>query len=200
MSGLFVTVDGPGGIGKSSLVKALAARLTADGHPVHATAEPSGRPVGAFTRSFADQVSGHALACLVAADRYDHLQHEIRPLLTAGTTVVCDRYLGSSLVLQRLDGVPTDFILQLHAAADLPDLAVILTAPPETITARIAARGAHHRFERDLDIPAREVTLYREASITLDKLGVPVLTLDVARITPSDAANRIAGFITARHR
>lgn len=200
MSGLFVTIDGPGGIGKSTLVKALADRLTADGRAVHATAEPSGRPVGAFTRSVADQMSGYALACLVVADRYDHLQHEIRPLLAAGTTVVCDRYLGSSLVLQRLDGVPADFILHLHAAADLPDLAVILTAPPETITARIAKRGAHHRFERDPDIPARELTLYREASATLDKLGVPVLTLDVAQITPSDAADRIADFVASMHR
>jgi hypothetical protein len=49
------------------------------------------------------------LACLVAADRYNHLDTEIRPERTSGRTVICDRYLASTLVLQARDGltVPT---------------------------------------------------------------------------------------------
>ncbi|WP_455353436.1 dTMP kinase [Streptomyces sp. SYSU K217416] len=192
MKGLFVTIDGASGLGKSTLADALTRHLRSDGHRVHATAEPSTRPVGVFTRNIADQVHGHALACLVAADRFDHLIHEIRPQLEAGATVVCDRYLASSLVLQRLDGVPTDYILSLNTGIELPDLAVILTASPSIIAQRIADRGAHHRFERDPEIPAREVALYAEATLTLKGLGIPVLTVDVGRLTPSEGSDRIA--------
>ncbi|MDJ0460411.1 hypothetical protein [Streptomyces sp. H27-C3] len=92
---------------------------------------PSRSDLGAFTRSHADQITGRSLACLVAADRYDHLAREIEPQLDRGVTVVCDRYLAS-----KLDGVDEDFLLALNAGVRLPDLSVILTADPAVITAR----------------------------------------------------------------
>ncbi|GAB3120910.1 hypothetical protein GCM10027160_37640 [Streptomyces calidiresistens] len=189
--GRFITLDGPGGIGKSTTLATLAGLLRERGESVHATAEPSARPIGRFTRANADHVHGHALACLVAADRYDHIRHELRPHLDLGDTVLCDRYLASTLVVQRLDDVPEPFLLNLNADITLPDLAVILTAEPAVITHRLRARGAHHRFEHDPDIPAREVDLYRQAARTLRSMGVAVLTLDTSTLTPLRAAERI---------
>ncbi|QOV37003.1 dTMP kinase [Streptomyces ferrugineus] len=196
--GTFVTVDGPGGVGKSTLVTALADLLRGHGHRVHSTREPSTRPIGAFTRTHADEISGHALACLVAADRYDHLVHEIRPQLAAGRTVVCDRYLASTLVVQRLDDVPEPFLLALNNDVTLPDLAVILTAEPHVVAERLTKRGAHHRFERDPGIPARELALYEQAARTLRGMDVPVLVLDTGNTTPSEAAAQIASSLARR--
>ncbi|MFI6285923.1 dTMP kinase [Streptomyces sp. NPDC051018] len=128
--GLFITVDGPSGVGKTTTINALAEEMTESGLAIRRTAEPSSNPIGTFTRQNADGVHGHALACLVAADRYAHIEHEIGPWLRAGDTVLCDRYVASTLVLQRLDGVPLPYLLALNADIVLPDLAVILTASP----------------------------------------------------------------------
>jgi dTMP kinase len=194
--GRFITLDGPGGVGKSTTLATLAGLLRDQGESVHTTTEPSTRPIGQFTRANADRVHGHALACLVAADRYDHIRHELQPHLDRGDTVLCDRYLASTLVVQRLDDVPEPFLLDLNADVILPDLAVILTAEPAAITRRLRDRGAHHRFERDPDIPAREVDLYQHAGRTLRGMGVAVLTLDNGVLTPRQAAEQIRDALT----
>lgn len=114
--GFFVAIEGPSGIGKSTLTGLLADRLTAHGCSVTATKEPTASPLGSLARFGTDDYHGLTLACRVAADRYQHLEHEIRPALQAGRLVICDRYLASSLVLQRLDGVPLDFVWQTPPA------------------------------------------------------------------------------------
>ena len=192
MTGRLVTVDGPGGTGKSTLVASLAALLAERGERVHATREPSERAIGKFTRDVVNDLSGLALACLVAADRYDHVANEIRPQLEDGATVICDRYVASSLVLQRRDEVPLKFLLDLNSQAPAPDLAVILTADPETIAGRIASRGAHDRFEHDPLGPARDIAYYADAADSLIDMGVRVLVLDVSHRTPQDAAEHVA--------
>ena len=68
--GLFVSVDGPSGAGKSTIVHHLAQALVAAGEEVHVTAEPSSGPIGVLCRELTETVTGHALACLYAADRY----------------------------------------------------------------------------------------------------------------------------------
>jgi dTMP kinase len=63
--------------------------------------------------------------------------------------VICDRYLASTLVLQARDGIAASYLLALNEGIHLPGLAVILTAEPEIITARLDRRGRHDRFEHD---------------------------------------------------
>jgi dTMP kinase len=178
-------------VGKSTARDTATAALRATGHQVHPTTEPSTGPIGTFTRANANTIHGEALALLVAADRRHHLQHEVAPALADGLTVVCDRYLPSSLVLQRLDGVPLDFILAINHGVTLPDLAVILTADPDLILRRLRSRGAHHRFELDAADTAREVELYAEAVAALSGLGVPTLVIDTTHLTPEEVAGRI---------
>jgi dTMP kinase len=76
--GLFVSVDGPSGAGKSTNVHHLARMLVAVGELVHVTAEPSDGPIGVVCRELTESADGHSLACLYAADRYHHLEKEIR--------------------------------------------------------------------------------------------------------------------------
>lgn len=190
--GLFITLDGPSGVGKSTTTKALRQEMTERGIVVRQTVEPSTSKLGAFTRENANDIHGYALACLVAADRYAHIEHEIKPSLHAGTTVICDRYVASTLVLQQLDGVPLEFLLDLNARILLPDLAVILTASPSLIGNRIAERGVRHRFHLDPAAPGREVVLYAETAHTLRAKNVNVLVLDSSDATPSEVACAIA--------
>jgi dTMP kinase len=189
--GLLVSIDGPGGVGKSTLTSQLAVQLTRRGVSAHATAEPSGSPLGDFARHAPERYHGLVLACLVAADRYHHLETEVQPHLAAGEVVVTDRYVPTSLVLQRSDGVDLDFIRQLNRHAPCPDLVVILQADPAVLAARLAARGAHTRFERGPDASRIESDLYRQAAEWLKAAGWPLLPLDTAETAPQELATTL---------
>ena len=135
--GLFVSVDGPSGAGKSTIVRHLAQMLVAAGKDVHVTAEPSNGPIGELCRELTDTVTGHALACLYPADRYHHIETEIRPACDAGKIVMSDRYLASGLVMQRFDDIDLSYLWQVNAMVLQPNLAVILEADP--VSADVAA-------------------------------------------------------------
>ncbi|MEU1693531.1 dTMP kinase [Streptomyces hirsutus] len=194
-TGFFVTIDGPSGVGKSTTVAELNRHLTRQGVAARMTTQPSASDLGRFLRTNADHIHGLALACLVAANRYEHIDTEITAALRAGELLVCDRYVASTLVLQQLDGVPLDFLIALNQHAVKPDLAVILTAAPGLIADRITERGITHRFHRDPTAPGREVELYRDAAAFLTSWGVNVLVLDTSAATPSEVASRIADAI-----
>lgn len=191
--GVFVSVDGPSGAGKSTIVHHLAQMLVAIGEEVHVTAEPSGGPIGALCRELTETVTGHALACLYAADRYHHVETEIRPHVEEGRTVISDRYIPSGLVMQRFDGIDPAFLWQLNAEADRPDLAVILEADPETIAERLRERGPHNRFQLSRGSSHAEVHFYRHATDRLIQAGFDVLRVDCNQRPAEQSAAFIIG-------
>ncbi|MGH3883485.1 MAG: dTMP kinase [Pseudonocardiaceae bacterium] len=199
--GMFVTIDGPSGAGKSTIVRHLAQMLVANGEDVHATAEPSSGPIGALCRELTETVTGHALACLYAADRYHHVETEIRPNLEAGQTVISDRYIPSGLVMQRFDGLDPAFLWQLNAEADRPDLAVILEADPEVIVERLSERGPRNRFQLSPGSSHAEVHFYRQATERLIQAGFDVLHVDCNQRPADQSAafirDRLANFFAA---
>ena len=193
--GLLVSIDGPGGVGKSTLTSELADQLARRGVPAHATTEPSRSPLGDFARHSPDRYHGLVLACLVAADRYWHLETEVQPHLAAGEVVISDRYVPTSLVLQRIDGVDLDFIWQLNRHAPRPDLAVILRADPVVLAARLVARGAHTRFERAPGASEVESHLYQQAAQRLHAAGWPLLLVDTTKAPPKELATTLTSRI-----
>lgn len=195
--GLFVTLDGPGGVGKTTVSRLLADELRGRGLVAEATTEPTPTPLGRYIRDNADTHRGIALACLVAGDRHHHLSHMIEPAVRAGQVVICDRYLPSSLVLQVHDGVPASQVWQLNDGVLVPDLAVIMTAAPSLLNARLAARGAHNRFERDVDSSAREVVRFSEVSGDLRQRGWPVWEFDATSLEVSEAVALLVAAIVA---
>jgi dTMP kinase len=178
---MFISIDGPSGAGKSTIVHHLAQMLAAAGQNVHITAEPSNGPIGVLCRELTESVTGHALACLYAADRYHHVQTEIRPHMESGEAVISDRYIPSGLVIQRFDGIDPTFLWLLNSEADRPDLAVILEADPEVIAERLAARGPHNRFQLTPGSSHAEVHFYRQATERLIQAGFDVLRVDCNR-------------------
>jgi dTMP kinase len=195
--GLFVSVDGPGGAGKTTIVRHLAQTLLAEGHQVHVTAEPSSGPVGKLASDLTPTVTGHALACLYAADRYHHIETEIKPLLKTGYLVISDRYVASGLVIQRFDDVDPTFLWQLNEDAERPDLAVILEADPDVIAQRLEARGPHNRFQHTPGCSHTEAVFYRQVTETLKEAGFAVLTVDCSSRPPEQSAAIIAGELVA---
>ncbi|MEU7082111.1 dTMP kinase [Streptomyces sp. NPDC046409] len=123
--------------------------------------------------------------------------HSSRAIRTyrADDTVISDRYLTSTLVMQQLDGVPLKFLLDLNANVLMPELAVILTAAPALIADRISARGPRNRFHLDPTMPGREVLLYEAAAQALMTTRVKVLVVNTGEATPSEAAATIADAI-----
>jgi dTMP kinase len=186
--GVFVSVDGPSGAGKTTIVRHLAQLLVAQGEQVHVTAEPSSGPIGALASELTETVTGHALACLYAADRYHHVDTEIQPLLKTGHIVVSDRYIASGLVVQRFDGVDPVFLWQLNEDAQQPDLAVILEADPDVIAVRLRDRGPHNRFQLSTGSSHAEVEFYREATERLRGAGFELLRVDCTKQPPEQSA------------
>ncbi len=100
---MFVTFEGIDGAGKSTLIRALAPRLEAEGHKVLVTREPGAGTVGAAIRDIllhGDHVVPEAELFLFLADRSQHVRDLILPALEARTIVLCDRHADSTLVYQ----------------------------------------------------------------------------------------------------
>lgn len=194
--GLFVSIDGPSGAGKTTIVRHLAQMLVAHGEQVHVTAEPSSGPIGKLASELTETVTGHALACLYAADRYHHVAYEIRPLVASGHIVLSDRYVASGLVIQRFDNLDPEFLWHLNEEADIPDLAVILEADPCVIAARLEACGPHNRFQRTPDSSHAEAKYYRDAREWLIEAGYNVLSVDCTRRPAEQSAAFISTHLT----
>lgn len=198
--GFFLVIEGPSGIGKTTITGMIHDELRAAGVPVLTTKEPSTSPIGTMARSGTHDFQGLALACVVAADRYHHLDREIRPALGRGAVVVCDRYVPSSLVLQTLDGVDMRFARQLNQHAQPPDLTVILTGSPERTRERALARGASSRFHQD--DTSRHVTedrMYRALASELRDNGWDLVHHDIGDEPPAEVARFVLDALRPRH-
>lgn len=86
--GLFIAFDGPNGVGKSTLIEYTKTALIEHGINVYITKEPTDTPLGKFIRRIAETLDSESLACLVAADRYQHLKDEIIPKLEKKQVVI----------------------------------------------------------------------------------------------------------------
>jgi dTMP kinase len=195
MAGILVTIDGPGGSGKTSAVAETAKYLQALRLPVFVTKQPSTLPLGEYVRANADTYFGVTLATLVAADRHNHQEAEIEPHLAAGDIVLCDRYLPSSLVLQVLDGVSADMVWALNPGVRVPDAAVFLRADADTITERVRVRGAHDRFERAPNHAVRQLALYDKTVSDLVSRGWPVHTIECGTLASCEIAIMVANLV-----
>jgi dTMP kinase len=155
--GRFITFEGGEGAGKSTQVALLVDRLRARGLEVVRTREPGGSEGAEEIRAIA--LNGDAArwspmteTMLMFAARSDHLDKTIRPALSEGRWVVCDRFADSSRAYQGAGGgTPADFIEALDDAvvgATQPDLTLVFDLPVEVGLERAFGRGLFEtRFE-----------------------------------------------------
>ncbi|GAA2249806.1 dTMP kinase [Herbiconiux moechotypicola] len=154
MTGLFITLEGGDGVGKSTQAALLESWLVAAGRTVVRTREPGGTEIGTEIREIVLHSRGHisprAEALLYAADRAQHIAMKVRPALERGEVVVQDRYLDSSVAYQGagrvLDGGEIRSLSLWAADGLLPDLTVLLDLDEDAARARLD--GANKRFDR----------------------------------------------------
>lgn len=176
--GAFITFEGGEGSGKSTQIKLLSETLAARTIPHIVTREPGGTTGAESIRRLlvvgkADQWDAMTETVLFTAARVDHVRKRIEPALREGQTVLCDRFLDSTMVYQGIGkGLGVPFIEMLHHFTlqnFMPNLTFMLDIDPEIGLKRTAGRhGNETRFEsmglafhRDvragyLDIAAKE--------------------------------------------
>lgn len=147
---MFVTFEGVEGSGKSTQIGRLVAALEATGRPLLVTRQPGGCELGRTLRAILlSQKTSHldhrAELFLYLADRAQHVAEVIRPALTAGQVVVCDRYVDSTVAYQGYGrGLDAALLTQLNEVAVaglLPDLTVLLDLDAATGLTRAVARN-----------------------------------------------------------
>lgn len=175
-NGKLVAIDGPNGAGKTTIIQELKKELEKRKIDTYFTKEPTGNELGCFVREYAEKSKGISIACLVVADRYQHLQDEIIPQLEKGKIVITDRYILSSLILQRMDEVSEEFIMELNNEIIQPDLQIAVFADSQIIQSRLKERDSLTRFEKDnktnieLKYMERGIQILQEKGINVFKL------------------------------
>lgn len=158
-SGRFISFEGTEGVGKTTAIEALCARLQAAGIDYVRTREPGGSPFAERLRDIlldpVTDINDDTELLLLFAARCDHMQQIILPALQRGTWVICDRFTdstiayqgfgradGDSIVLSKIEGLIRQFITQL------PELTLWLDLPVLEGMARAGKRSAADRFEQ----------------------------------------------------
>lgn len=174
--GRFITVEGIEGVGKSTNLGFVANELRRAGHAVIETREPGGTALGERIRELLlspdSRITPLSELLLVFAARAAHIEEVIKPALSSGKWVVCDRFTDASHAYQGGGrGLPADAIDALARVVQgelRPDLTLLLDAPLAISAERQAGRGQRDRFEQEsaeffrrvrqayLDLAARE--------------------------------------------
>jgi dTMP kinase len=206
VAGLFITVEGIEGVGKSTNMAFIAEQLTAAGHKVCVTREPGGTPIGERIRQLILETPGDGLSdlgelLLMFAARAEHLRTVIRPALERGETVLCDRFTDASFAYQGGGrGLDKALIgtLQAMVQDDLrPDLTVLLDVSLEVSARRVADRGeAEDRFEQEQSLFFQRV---REAYLEIaraepERVKLVDASRDLAQVQ-ADIATELSSII-----
>lgn len=154
--GYFVTLEGGEGSGKSTQLGLLEDYLSKGGYDVIFTREPGGTPISEEIRKILlggenTEMCDETEALLFAAARVQHIKEKILPAVAAGKTVVCDRYVHSSLVYQGYARGLGDFVEKVNSYAlenCMPDVTIFLDITPERAFARKGGADKDDRLEQ----------------------------------------------------
>lgn len=156
--GLFITLEGLEGVGKSTNLAFVRDWLRARGCEVVVTREPGGTPLAEEIRQLLlanrdEPVAPTAELLLIFAARAQHLQEVIEPALARGAWVLCDRFTDATYAYQGggrgLDTAAIAQLEQLVQGGRRPDLTLILDIDPAVGLQRALARGELDRFEQE---------------------------------------------------
>jgi dTMP kinase len=198
--GLFITLEGGDGSGKTTQAELLRAWLATEGRVVVRTREPGGTEVGVEVREIVlhhrGDITPRAEALLYAADRAHHVATVVRPALERGEVVIQDRYIDSSVAYQGagrvLDPDAVKALSEWATEGLAPDLTILLDLEADAARGRLdEARTRYDRLEAEASEFHDRV---RDAYLAIaDREPDRFLVVDASR--PVD---EIAGVIRAR--
>jgi len=150
--GVFIVLEGIDGSGTTTIGKMLEAELKDKGVKCYYTFEPTMGPIGSLIKNILSKrvvmnsrervqyVDQRAVALLFAADRIDHLENEVLPLVKKGFVVISDRYKFSSYAYQSMFA-PEEWVNRINEFAVDPDLLIFLDVDVDTGIKRVGFRG-----------------------------------------------------------
>jgi len=166
MTGGFITLEGLDGAGTTTQARMLTDALRNAGYIAEITGEPTENPVGKLIRQVLQgtppDFDRKALALLFAADRIDHCETLIRPVVNKGGFVISDRYVHSSLAYQ-VENAPLNWIETINKFAIQPDLVIFLDVSPKVAMNRVEKRGSTHEIFEKLEFQQRVMKNYLTA-------------------------------------
>jgi dTMP kinase len=152
--GFFITFEGPDGAGKTTQIHKLAEYLSSKGMDIVLTREPGGTIIGEKVREIIldpihNEMADLTEALLYAASRAQHVAEKIKPALAEGKTVICDRFMDSSIAYQgygRKLGERVRIINEIAVEGLSPDLTFLILVDPDEGKRRIS-HGYMDRLE-----------------------------------------------------
>lgn len=145
--GLFITLEGADGCGKTTQLNLLKEYLTSNGYEIVVTREPGGKGLGEKLReillNYDGEVSDRCEAFLYLADRAQNIDTIIKPAINSGKIVLCDRHTDSSVAYQgygreqNIDNI--NMLNELAVNGVHPDLTIVFDIDTETSMARVGA-------------------------------------------------------------
>jgi dTMP kinase len=150
--GRFIVLEGLDGSGISTQAARLERHLRKQGYRTLLTKEPTSGLIGSLIKSAltADwRASYTSLQLLFSADRAQHIADEIEPALKQGKTVICDRYVFSTLAYGFASGVNFEWLYSINKTFKVPDITLFIDVSPDVSMSRIT-RGRERRelFEK----------------------------------------------------
>lgn len=184
--GRFIAIEGVSGSGKSTVIDCLKLSLSLSLPKFIFTKEPT--PL--FQLSNENNYSGDKLFKLLLKDRATHIQEFIEPAINKGLNVITDRYILSSLVFQRLDGLDINYIWNCNKNFIQPDLIIVLTVDEQIAVERVIQRGRMSRLKQ-LEIRKREQQFTVDAVDFLQEHGFIIQCIDNSHSSPENTTKSI---------
>lgn len=162
-TGFFITIEGPEGAGKTTVMKDVVETLQSEGYDLISTREPGGIRISERIREVIldndlIEMDGRTEALLYAAARRQHLVEKIVPALSEGKIVLCDRFVDASLAYQGYArGLGIDEVLSINEFAIgklMPNLTLLFDLDPKIGLSRIAKHD--NREMNRLDVESLE--------------------------------------------
>lgn len=171
--GLFITLEGGDGAGKSTQMNNIEKYFTERGYECIRTREPGGTPIGEALREILlnpdnSEMTDVTEMLIYAASRAQHVRERIRPAMAEGKIVICDRFVDSSYAYQKYGRELGEMVVTTNDFAIdglLPDITFWMDIDPETGRERIGTRedSSLDRLEREkMDFHHRVYNGYRE--------------------------------------
>ncbi|MEE0880992.1 MAG: dTMP kinase [Turicibacter sp.] len=190
MSGLFITLEGGEGAGKTTIANAVIEKLSTLGIETVYTREPGGIKIAEKIREVIldpdhTEMDCRTEALLYAAARRQHLVEKVKPAMEAGRIVLCDRFVDSSIVYQGYArGIGMDEVREINQFAIegfMPDLTIFFDIKPELGLARIAANENREVNRLDLEGLAFHELVYEGYKLQANSNKERIVSVDATK-------------------
>lgn len=207
---MFITFEGIEGCGKSTQIRLLAQALMTAGHKVVVTREPGGCPIADQIRAVLLDAGNRAMVpttelLLYGAARAQHLAEVVRPALTRGEVVLCDRFSDATRAYQAfgrgLDRLQIEQVNQLACQGLAPDMTLLLDCPVEIglMRARQRIEATSGPREERFELEALEFhQRVRDGYLALASEEPQRFVVVDAHAAPEQVAQQIAAAVFSR--